>query len=165
MNIITAPQDFSAISKDRHEVFLAWSIEMGRALDWQWEMIESLQDYIDTGRLRTYNPRRPDWDTSWSQDDAHPELKKQIQWELRALKRADTIIFYFDPNTLSPITLLEFGKYVDSGKCIIYCPRWFWRRANILVTAEESWALVVETIQDIVKQTILRITTERYIWH
>jgi len=164
MNIITAPQNIDVFPKDRHELFLAWSIEMGKAIDWQSEMISSLQEYINKWNLRIYNPRRPDWDSTWSQNDAHPELKKQIQWELRALKRSDTIVFYFDPKTLSPITLLEFGKYSTSWKSIVYCPSGFWRRANVLVTAEEDNVLVVDNTQRLVQEIINRIIkTHRFV--
>jgi Nucleoside 2-deoxyribosyltransferase like len=106
-NIITAPTDFSAIPRDRHELFLAGSIEMGKAVDWQMSITHTLARHIDAGELRIYNPRRSEWDASWSQDDTHPELENQIQWELRALDRVDTILFYFDPATLSPVSLLE----------------------------------------------------------
>lgn len=80
---------------------------MGKARDWQGEVIQELRTHLDEERLRIYNPRRLDWNTEWSQDGAHPELTRQIQWELAALERADTILFYFEPGSLSPITLME----------------------------------------------------------
>ena len=47
----------------RPSLFLAGSIEMGGAEDWQQRVIAALAD-LD---LLVLNPRRPDWDASWTQ--------------------------------------------------------------------------------------------------
>lgn len=67
-NIITSPMDFSSLPRDRYELFLAGSIEMGKAEDWQSEIIVSLREYLENGKLRIYNPRRIDWNPEWSQE-------------------------------------------------------------------------------------------------
>lgn len=46
-------------------VFLAGSIEMGKASDWQQKLIDDLSDLPDD--LVLLNPRRKDWDSSWVQ--------------------------------------------------------------------------------------------------
>lgn len=61
-------------------VFLAGSIEMGRALDWQQTVEAALDRYPAT----ILNPRRDDWDTSWEQSIAHPQFAAQVRWELDA---------------------------------------------------------------------------------
>lgn len=49
---------------------------------------------------------------------------------------ADIIAVYFDPNTLSPITLLELGLHAASGKLIVCCPDGFWRKGNVRIVCE-----------------------------
>ena len=44
-------------------VFLAGSIEMGKAVDWQTQIENELKDKLDGDTVVTlYNPRRDDWD-------------------------------------------------------------------------------------------------------
>ena len=156
-NTITSPTEYNSLSKDTYEIFLAGSIEMGRAEDWQSVVIMALQEYIVTDKVRIFNPRRPDWNSEWSQDGDHPELKNQIQWELGALERSDAILFYFQPDTLSPISLLELGLHARSDKSIVVCPSGFWRRANVVTTAETYDIPLVSDLQAGIRKIIERI--------
>lgn len=156
-NIITSPMEYHSFPKDRYELFLAGSIEMGRAEDWQSVVMVALQEYIASGKIRIFNPRRVDWNPEWSQDGENPELKKQIQWELVALERSDIILFYLQPGTLSPISLLEFGLHARSDKSLVICPPWFWRRANVVTTAEIYGVPMVSDLQEGIRKIIARI--------
>lgn len=49
---------------------------------------------------------------------------------------ADAIVLCFDPNTLSPISMIEFGLHARNGKLIVYCPDGFWKKWNIDITSE-----------------------------
>src|SRR5262245_48903306 len=89
----------------RRSVFLAGSIEMGQAVDWQTEVTRALDD-LDVVVL---NPRRDEWDASWVQSIDNPDFRGQVEWELLAQERADVIAMYFAPATKAPITLLELG--------------------------------------------------------
>ena len=95
-------------------VFLAGSIEMGKAIDWQNQIMEKCKD-LDVTFL---NPRRDDWDNSWEQKITNPNFREQVEWELSALEDSDKIVFFFDPNTTSPITLLELGLFSGSVICV-----------------------------------------------
>jgi len=108
-------------------IFLGGSIEMGKAVEWQKDVVESLSDLP----VQLLNPRRDDWDNSWEQSIDNPEFKKQVEWELNSLELSDIIIFYIDPNTKSPITLMELGIHSKSNKAIVFCPDGFWRKGNI----------------------------------
>jgi hypothetical protein len=60
-----------------------------------------------------------------------------VTWELDGLDRSQIIFFYLDPNTKSPISLLEIGKYIASDKKLIICvPKGFWRRGNIEILCD-----------------------------
>lgn len=116
------PQTFSQPS-----LFLAGSIEMGRAELWQDTVAAALRDEP----LTILNPRRDDWDASWEQSSANPPFVAQVTWELDAQERADLIAMYFAPETYAPITLLELGLFAASGKLLVCCPPGYWRKGNI----------------------------------
>lgn len=123
-------------------VFLAGSIEMGVASNWQAKVIKELKDT----HIIVYNPRRDDWDNSWG--PMSKELKDQINWELDNLEKADYIFMYLDPKTKSPISLLEFGMYAKSGKLIVVCDPNFYRYTNVMITAEKYTIPVFRTISN-----------------
>lgn len=114
-------------------VFLAGSIEMGTAELWQDRVINALKD----SNITVYNPRRPDWNSSWEQTPENTNFSKQVNWELEHLLSVDTVLFYFDPKSKSPITLLELGLTLAS-KCniIVVCPDGFWRKGNVQITCK-----------------------------
>jgi hypothetical protein len=125
MNLYKAP-NYAEIT-NRMKIFLAGSIDMGAARDWQAELIDNLSD-LD---VDIFNPRRDDWDSSWVQSIDNPQFKEQVTWELDHLDRADTILVVFTAESMAPITLLELGLYAKSGKCVVLCPMEFWRRGNV----------------------------------
>src|SRR5262249_42741648 len=84
-------------------LFLAGSIEMGQAEDWQAQLERSLVD-VD---LVLLNPRRDEWDASWVQSIDNPQFREQVEWELAGLEQASLVAMYFAPSTKAPITLLE----------------------------------------------------------
>ena len=110
-------------------VFLAGSIEMGVAEDWQARLAAELADVDAVG----LNPRRDEWDASWRQSIDEPRFREQVEWELAGLERADVIAMWFAPETRSPITLLELGLHARGGRVIVGCPHGFWRRGNLEV--------------------------------
>src|SRR4051812_7921099 len=93
-------------------VFLAGSIAMGRATNWQHHVEAALHDHPIT----IFNPRRDDWDATWTQAITNPQFVAQVEWELEAQTRADRILMYFAPDTQAPITLLELGLFAHTGK-------------------------------------------------
>lgn len=113
-------------------LFLGGSIEMGKAENWQDKIIKDLKN----NRLLILNPRRDDWDSSWKQDITNPNFYEQVNWELSGLDFVDVIAFYFDPNTKSPVTMLELGLYATSSKIVVYCPEPFWRKGNIDIVGQ-----------------------------
>lgn len=125
---IQAPNSDEHIDHVLPRIFLAGSIEMGVAENWQTRVTKDLADY-DVVLL---NPRRDDWDSSWKQSIDDPQFNKQVTWELNGLESASFIIFYFDPSTKSPITLMELGLEAGShGHLVVCCPEGFWRKGNV----------------------------------
>jgi hypothetical protein len=126
-NYFESPQNIAYRDFTKKSVFLAGSIEQGKAVDWQADAARSLQ----INGFNVFNPRRNDWDSSWKQEFVDPQMNQQIGWEDNALNLADYIIFYLQPGTQSPISLFEFGKFLHSGKVLMVCPKGFWRKANV----------------------------------
>lgn len=146
---IKPPERFSeALSKCKISVFLAGSIEMGAAIDWQAQLIESFKDEDDS--LLFLNPRRDDWDSSWEQSIENENFREQVEWELEAQEKVDIIIMYFAPNTKSPITLLELGLFAKSQKMICCCPEGFWRKGNVDVVCDRYGVEVVDSLDKMI---------------
>lgn len=127
-------------------VFLAGSIEMGAAVDWQTTLTGRLAD-LDVVVL---NPRRVNWDPSWTQSIDEPKFLEQVMWELDGLDRADLIAMWLEPQTLSPITLLEFGLHARGGRLVVGCPPGFWRRGNVEVVCDRYGIQLLPTFEEFV---------------
>lgn len=127
----------------KRSVFLAGSIEMGKAENWQEKAEIYLTKKYDDAIL-IFNPRRDDWDSSWEQNINSPNFYEQVSWELRYLDRVDVIAMYFDESTISPISLLELGLYAKSGKMVVCCPNEFFRKGNIDIVCQKYGIPVFE---------------------
>jgi hypothetical protein len=150
--IYKAPEEIP-LQIDLKTVFLAGSIEMDKAVNWQKKCEELLQDqYV------IFNPRRNEWDSSWSQTIENDNFREQVNWELSALEKADIVIMYFAENTMSPISLLEFGLYAQSNKMKVVVEENFWRKGNIDIVCErysvEQFKTLEELIQNLLNKNI-----------
>lgn len=141
--IITAPE-LLEWKPSKRSIFLAGSIEMGKAEDWQQKAI-SLLASRDTVIL---NPRRRDWDSSWKQTIDNPQFNEQVNWELDALNKADFILMYLQPGTYSPISLLELGLYATTNKIHLVCPEGFWRKGNVDIVCKREFISQYNSIEE-----------------
>ena len=123
-------------------IFLAGSIEMGAAENWQ-TIVESELSEWD---VSVFNPRRDDWDSTWAHDG--DQFNQQVNWEMNALDDSNIIFMYFSPGTKSPISLLELGLYAGSGKMIVICPEEFWRYGNVSVVCTRYNIPMFKTLKD-----------------
>ena len=137
--IYTAPQTIK--NSQRKSIFLAGSIEMGKAVKWQAETALKLSECFDV-----YNPRREDWDSSWEQKAENPHFYQQVNWELNAMKVSDVVLFYFDPDTISPVSMLELGLFWN--KAIVVCPEGFHRKGNIDIVCSTFKITTFESLSD-----------------
>ncbi|NEO86478.1 MAG: hypothetical protein F6J87_19790 [Spirulina sp. SIO3F2] len=133
-------------SFDAPSVFLAGSIAMGQAVDWQAQVARSLQGED----LILLNPRRDDWDATWEQRSRNPVFRAQVEWELAAQAQATLIMMYFAPQTQAPITLLELGLFAASGKLIVCCPEGFWRQGNVEIVCQRYGVPMVASLAELV---------------
>ena len=121
------------IEMDAHSpsVFLAGSIDMGQAENWQLQFEQAFVD-VDVCLL---NPRREQWDSTWVQSINNPFFREQVEWELTGLEQASIVAIYFAPTSQAPITLLELGLTAHLGKVVVGCPEGYWRKGNVEITA------------------------------
>jgi nucleoside 2-deoxyribosyltransferase len=131
---------------DVKSIFLAGSIEMGKATPWQDKLV------LDLSALNVviYNPRRTDWDSSWTQDPTPgTKFNEQVTWELYHIQKSDIVVFYFDPETQSPITLMELGYCIGSYKdVVVCCPDGYFRKGNVVITCGLNNVSVLNTYEE-----------------
>jgi hypothetical protein len=127
-------------------VFLAGSIEMGAAEEWQTRTIEEIHPFV----THIFNPRRKDWNSSWEQSKDNPHFREQVEWELDHIAQSDIVFMYFDPKTKSPISLLELGWILAQAEneVIVVCPPGFWRKGNVDIICERHHVPVHETLNE-----------------
>jgi hypothetical protein len=140
------------------KVFLAGSIEMGVAEDWQIKIQQELEELPVT----IYNPRRESWDSSWIQRESNDQFRKQVNWEMDKLEAADIIFFNFVGDTKSPISLLELGMHADDN-IIVCCPDEFWRKGNVEIVCSRFGIPLFENIDQAIASLKSKIHKFTYV--
>jgi hypothetical protein len=135
--IYKPPAQLGSPSIPRFSVFLAGSIEMGSAPNWQADL-ESRLSSLD---VDIYNPRRDNWDPTWQQSANNPKFREQVEWELDGIEKADLVVMYLAPSTIAPISLLELGFLSGLGfyaltNTVVCCPEGFHRKGNVDIVCD-----------------------------
>jgi hypothetical protein len=154
MKVFYPPYSTNESLKQKFRIFLAGSIEMGTADNWQEKFIKNLDSEISkehSEEICIFNPRRADWDNTWIQSIENPYFSQQVNWELENLERATHIIMYFQPGTQSPISLLELGLHAKSGKLIVISPTGFWRKGNIDILCNKLGIIQEENLESAIE--------------
>lgn len=110
------------------KIFLAGTIDMGDSDDWQARTVGRFRAQAP-GRILFFNPRRP----GRPRFDAD-EMAYQVRWELDRLEEADWIVMNLLGSSKSPVSLLEMGLHMRSGKLLVACDPDFYRRDNVRIT-------------------------------
>jgi len=146
MKEIQAPDKIPWVEKTP-VIYLAGSIEKGKAPHWR----KIIKELLARKRVILLNPRRDDWDNSWVESIDNPQFFEQVSWELNAIEKADYVLFYFAPETQSPISLLELGLVAKQGNVIVCCPYGYWKRGNIEILCKKFRIPLVETLEEAIK--------------
>jgi hypothetical protein len=146
--VFKAPDPGMVPRNNSISLFLAGSIEMGKAKDWQTELTDELLEAYSN--IYIFNPRRDDWDSSWEQKKENKQFNEQVTWELSHIEFADFIVVYFDEKTQSPITLAELGLIAGKfpQKAIVYCPEKFFRKGNVDIICDRYGLTQIDNIED-----------------
>ncbi|KAF5334285.1 hypothetical protein D9758_015551 [Tetrapyrgos nigripes] len=162
-NNITVYKPPQAPTYNGKSVFLAGSIEMGKAEDWQTKLTNALSTRLSSSassqpqHLTILNPRRQSWDSSWVQDISNPEFRTQVEWELDAQDNADVIAMFFHPETIAPISLLELGLYAASGKMVVCCPEGYHRRGNVQIVCAKYGIKMVGSMEELIEEVMKKL--------
>lgn len=145
------PQNIATRDVHKPSIFLGGTIDMGNSVDWQ-EYTTELIIKNKGGKYNIFNPRRKDWDSSWEQKFENPNFYQQVNWELNALEQADIILLYFVSGSQSPISLLELGLHIHSGKVVVVCEDGFWRKGNVEIVCNRYDIPMFRSIEDFVNE-------------
>lgn len=141
MEIVTAPAEATASNCNTINIFLAGSIEMGKAKPWQKDIIDRLTAQYGDKDINVFNPRRETW-TALEQTN----LQNQIIWELSHIEQSEIVFFFLDEQTISPISLLELGlclggiQKVDLASVIVVGEEGYFRQTNVETTTVQRYA-------------------------
>ena len=149
------PIDSKPEDDKRPTVFLAGTIDMGNSENWQKKTIQTLDETLIN--CIVYNPRRETWP-----DDNSNEFERQVNWEQDMLEGSDIIFMYIAGTSKSPITLLELGEFLTSGKLIVVCEEDFYRYDNVRIMCERFGIPLYNNYEDGLKKLILEL---KYITH
>lgn len=145
-----APESLKDIPEDYLSVFLAGSIDMGKAEEWQTKLTKEITKKFK--KIAVLNPRRDDWDSSWEQSIDNEKFREQVEWELSSMELADIVVFYFDKNGEAPITLMELGLNAErKKKIIVCCPDGFWKKGNVDVLCNYYDLPLVTSFEELVE--------------
>ena len=127
----------SPLSKDNVRLFLAGTIEMGKSIDWQTDVTNTLIANSATLKdITVLNPRR-------MLAPGSDEIGAQIQWELNNIQAADVIFIHFAANSISPISLLELGLILGRSTSyqliIVSCDKEYTRYDNVYETVTHNY--------------------------
>lgn len=155
MRLITAPEDYIALSVEEIPCFMAGGLQK---CEWH----DTFLDYFngqDTDHFVLYNPKRSSFDLS------DPEVsRKQIEWEFRYLnmyigKKPYIFSMYFDSSeSVQPICFYELGRYlallekVQWEHVVVSCHPEFLRKLDVHVQtalATQKKVIVRECYPDV----------------
>jgi len=141
--VVVAPNQYP---HEGFKVYLAGAIDMGDAENWQQDVISR---FAGIEEMVLLNPRRSKFTDAMEQ--------AQIEWELEAMDDADLIFMWFPKESEAPISLLEMGLYLRSGKLLLGVEVGYYRQRNIELTARRYNVTVFYSLDDLVQQVKNRL--------
>ena len=117
----------------------------GKSVDWQKATCDWFRA-LPEGRYLLFNPRRDKGLSGEMSDFEH-----QVNWELEHLEKADLIIMNILASSKSPITLLEMGLFMRSGKLRVICEPGFYRYDNVRLTCARYGVPLYQNMDDFLK--------------
>lgn len=122
--IYTSSQKLPVKKEEFQYYFLAGSMDLQKEISWRDKIMKKI-----SGNVHFLDPTNKNHDSL-----SDKEMEEHITWELASMEFADKIILHFLPNAKSPISLVELGLYVKSGKLIVMCSDDFYksRYVNVL---------------------------------
>lgn len=147
VTVVTAPAQYPT---DGFKVYLAGAIDMGSAENWQQYVIKRL---AHEANLILLNPRREFFTSEMEVE--------QIEWELKAMEDSNQIMIWFPASSKAPISLLELGLFVRSGKLLVGIENGYYRQKNVEITSRRYGAPIFYSLDEVIEaiKRLLRKST------
>lgn len=133
-----------AFNKQFLNIFLGGTIDMGNSRDWQDIVKKYLFTYFLFSRdITIFNPRRKDFDATQAQSIDNPYFSQQVNWELDYLDLCNVLIFNFEPDSKSMITIGELFRHAGDDKykkkkIFVCCPDRYCRKGNVEILCQRE---------------------------
>lgn len=137
----------------RKAIFLAGTTSPTGEPDWRQTLTRALLNLPIT----IYNPKRDDWDSTWREDFSDDRWAEQVQWELEMQDKADVVVVFFHGVSPAPISLLELGLCVRSGRAIVCSLEGYSKRGNVEAVCRRYGARLVYSEDDLRDAVIERL--------
>lgn len=124
---------------DGRTIFLAGPTSPTGEPDWR----ETLVAYFKDHAITFFNPKRDDWDGTWREDYSDSRWVEQVEWELDMQDKAEIVIVLFHSVSLAPISLMELGLAVRSGKAIVCALDGYSKKGNVEAVCKRYGATFV----------------------
>ncbi|KAI0015202.1 hypothetical protein F4780DRAFT_765175 [Xylariomycetidae sp. FL0641] len=138
-------------------VFLAGTTNKVEDDDWR----ERLSAQLAHLPVTIFNPFCSRWDSSWNEDISCEPYREQVEWELEKQEQADVVVVYFHPKSQAPISLLELGLCVHTGKAIVVCPQGYWKRGNVQIVCRRHGIMLLESVEGLKDAIVERFSLEQ----
>ncbi len=76
------------------------------------------------------------------------------------MRSAEIKLFYFEPGTVSPISMLELGEFADSYDTYVVCPDGFPRKINIEIFCDDKSIEVFDTLEGAIEEIKTQLEKE-----
>ncbi|KAL7806682.1 hypothetical protein V8C44DRAFT_338589 [Trichoderma aethiopicum] len=153
-SIVLAPNRPAPYSGSRKAIFLAGTTSPTGEPDWRLTLTDALSNFPIT----IYNPKRDDWDDTWKEDFSDDRWAEQVQWELEMQDKADIVVVFFHGVSPAPISLLELGLCVKSGRAIVCVLEGYSKRGNVEAVCRRYGAKLVSSEDDLIDVVIERLS-------
>ncbi|OTA00723.1 hypothetical protein A9Z42_0009830 [Trichoderma parareesei] len=152
-SVVLAPGRPAPDSTSRKAIFLAGTTSPTGEPDWRQTLTRALLNLSIT----IYNPKRDDWDSTWREDFSDDRWAEQVQWELEMQDKADIVVVFFHGVSPAPISLLELGLCVRSGRAIVCALEGYPKRGNVEAVCRRYGAKLVSSEDDLRDAVIERL--------
>ncbi|KAL7785877.1 hypothetical protein V8C37DRAFT_393327 [Trichoderma ceciliae] len=153
-NVVLAPgRPTPNLRSQKSSVFLAGTTSPTGEPDWRQTLTEALSEMPIT----IFNPKRDDWDSTWKEDFSDSRWVEQVEWELEMQDEADIIVVFFHGVSPAPISLLELGLCVRSGKAIVCALDGYSKRGNVEAVCRRYQVKFVSSEQGLKAAVIERL--------
>lgn len=131
----------------------------GPIVPWRDDFIGYVESFLPPSfPITIFDPTQPLWDDTWSQDySTDHNYKRQVDWEIERLSSATVVVTWFDKKPKAPITLLELGLCVGSGRAVVGCQEGYAMRGNVQAVCFHHSVSLEDTLEGLARQLVKRV--------